>query len=50
MGIQLKWAFALCLAVCAAQTGSADDRPLYKNPMAPVSARHRVSVWHPQEV
>ena len=39
MGIQLKWAFALCLAVCAAQTGSADDRPLYKNPMAPVSAR-----------
>lgn len=31
--------FALCLAVCAAQTGSADDTPLYKNPAAPVSAR-----------
>lgn len=30
---------ALCLAVCAAQTGSADDTPLYKNPAAPVSAR-----------
>jgi beta-glucosidase len=39
VGIQLKWAFALCLAVCAAQIGTADDRPLYKNPTAPVSAR-----------
>jgi len=39
MGIQLKWAFALCLAVFAAQTVSADDRPLYKNPTAPVSAQ-----------
>jgi hypothetical protein len=39
MGIQLKWAVALCLAVCTAQTGSADDRPVYKNSMAPVSAR-----------
>jgi beta-glucosidase len=30
---------ALCLAVCALETGSADETPLYKNPTAPVSAR-----------
>jgi beta-glucosidase len=35
----LSGPFALCLVVCAAQTGSADDRQLYKNPTAPVSAR-----------
>ena len=34
-----KMGFALCLAVCVAQSGSADDAPLYKNPAAPVSAR-----------
>jgi len=34
-----KMGFALCLGIVAAQTGSADDTPLYKNPSVPVPAR-----------
>jgi beta-glucosidase len=39
MRLLVKWGFALSLAVCALDAGSADETPLYKNPAAPVSAR-----------